>query len=176
MCHLKKLSVDGLFVVIPLVEFRNTPSVRFHVLPENKISRIDSVDRVEHGPNAVSPTIKGDTARYWYYHKAQTDNLLVFLGSRITELYTPRHGKVETIEVTAEWVRHNGELVVEAPAILSWPPCVFHRVSSGENGSLSLNFAVHEPGFSLQDNFDIYDVDTETGQYSIVRQGFLDQK
>ncbi|MBF0458138.1 MAG: hypothetical protein HQK99_09610 [Nitrospirae bacterium] len=176
MCYLEELFVDVLYSIIPLVEFRNTPSVRFHMLPGNIIPRIDSVDRVEHGPNAISPTIKGGSGRYWYYHKAQTDNLLVFLGSRITELYTPKHGKIETIEVTAEWVRRNGELVIEAPAILSWPPGVFHRVSSGQEGSLSLNFAVHNPGFSLEDNFDIYEVDTETGQYSIVRHGFLDQK
>ncbi|QWR78526.1 hypothetical protein [Candidatus Magnetomonas plexicatena] len=173
---MKKLFVDGLYTITPFVEFRNTPSVKFHILPENKIPRIDSVDRVEHGPNAVSPTIKGSTGRYWYYHKAQTDNLLVFLGLRITELYTPKHGKVETIEVTAECIRHNGEVVIDTPAILSWPPGVFHRVSSGQEGSLSLNFAVHEPGFSLEDNFDIYEVDTETGRYSVIRHGFLDQK
>ena len=163
-------------MITPLVEFRNTPSVKFHILPENILSHINSVDRVEHGPNAVSPTIQGSSGRYWYYHKAQTDNLIVFLGSRITELYTPKHGKIETIEVTAQWVKHNGELVIDTPAILSWPPCVFHRVSSGQDGSLSLNLAVHEKGFSLVDNFDIYEVDTETGRYSVIRSGFLDQK
>ncbi|MEO5361550.1 MAG: hypothetical protein H7843_14075 [Nitrospirota bacterium] len=173
---MENLLVEGLYVIIPLVEFRNTPSVRFHLLPENKISHIDSVDRVEHGPNAISPTVQGRTGRYWYYHKAQTDNLLVFLGSRITELYTPGHGKIETFEVTTERITRNGELVIDAPAILSWPPGVFHRVSSGQNGSLSINFAVHESGFSLKDNFDIYEVDIETGQYNVIRHGFLDQK
>ncbi|MCG6553794.1 MAG: hypothetical protein L7F77_15820 [Candidatus Magnetominusculus sp. LBB02] len=172
---MKTLSIEGLFTIIPLVEFRNTPSVKFHTLPEKKIPRIDSVDRVEHGSSAVSPTVAGRTGQFWYYHKAQTDNLLVFLGARTTYLYTPTHGKVETLEVTPDWIKHNGELVIEAPAILSWPPGVFHRVSSGFNGSLSLNFAVHEAGFSLQDNFDIYEVDTETGAFSVVRHGFLDQ-
>ncbi|MBF0517437.1 MAG: hypothetical protein HQK97_10035 [Nitrospirae bacterium] len=173
---MKTLFVDGLFKIIPLVEFRNTPSVKFHILPGNNLPRIDSVDRVEHAPNAISPTIQGASGCYWYYHKAQTDNLLVFLGSRITELYTPRHGKIETFEVTAQWIKHNGQLVIEAPAILCWPQGVFHRVSSGQDGSLSLNFAAHEPGFSIEDNFDIYEVDTETGRYSVARHGFLDQK
>ncbi|MBF0555964.1 MAG: hypothetical protein HQK96_15675 [Nitrospirae bacterium] len=61
---LAKIFVEGLFKIVPLVEFRNTLSVKFHMLPRNKIPCIDSIDRVEHGPNSISPTIKWDARRF----------------------------------------------------------------------------------------------------------------
>ncbi|MBF0343607.1 MAG: hypothetical protein HQL06_05170 [Nitrospirae bacterium] len=173
---MKHVYMDGLFEIIPLHEFRNTPQVRFHMVPVDRIHHVDSIDRVEHGPNAQSPTIKGDPRTLWYYHKAQTDNLLVFLGSRITQLYTPKHGKVEAVEVRADSIKKDGEVIYVGPAILAWPPGVFHRVYSGPDGSLSLNFAIHHTGFSLEDNFDIYEVDIVEATYKVVRHGYADQK
>jgi hypothetical protein len=175
-----RFSDAALYEVIPLKEFRNTPSVRFHMVDMGKFMRVDAIDRVEHGAGAYSPgpvaTPAGAIERPWYYHKAQTDNLIVFTGRRVTELYTPKHGRIETFEVTADRVSLNGEVIFDGPAFLSWPPGVFHRVSSGPEGSLSVNVAVHHAGFSLEDNFDIYDVDMATGQASVVRRGVLDQR
>lgn len=171
-----QMHIEGLYEIIPLREFRNTPQVKFHMAPLQRLPRIDSVDRVEHGPNAQSPTIQGDVRSLWYYHKAQTDNLLVFKGSRVTQLYTPKYGKVEAVEVTADNIKKDGQLLYEGPAMLAWPPGVFHRVCSGPEGSLSLNFAIHHEGFSLEDNFDIYEVDVEGATYRLVRHGHTDQK
>jgi hypothetical protein len=173
-------SEAGLYEVIPLKEFRNTPGVRFHMVDMGRFMRIDAMDRVEHGGGARSPgpveTPAGTCERPWYYHKAQTDNLIVFTGHRVTELYTPKHGRIETFDVTSVGVSLNGEVIFDGPAFLSWPPGVFHRVSSGPEGSLSVNMAVHHAGFSLEDNFDIYEVDIATGEARLVRRGFLDQR
>ncbi|MBF0538336.1 MAG: hypothetical protein HQL03_08810 [Nitrospirae bacterium] len=171
-----QMHIEGLYEIIPLREFRNTPQVRFHMLPLQRLPRIDSVDRVEHGPNAQSPTIEGDYRSLWYYHKAQTDNLLVFKGARITQLYTPKHGRVEAIEVSTDSVKKDGKLIYEGPAMLAWQPGVFHRVYSAAEGSLSLNFAIHHEGFSLEDNFDIYEVDVVSATFRVVRHGHADQK
>ncbi|KJR43164.1 hypothetical protein MCHI_000936 [Candidatus Magnetoovum chiemensis] len=170
------LYVEGLYEIIPLKEFRNTDKVKFHILPTEKISKIDAIDRVEHSKGAISPGRVGDVERPWYCHKAQTDNLLVFKGKRITELYTPKHGKIETFTVTPEYIEKDGNIYFEGPAILSWPPFVFHRVTTSDEGSLSINIAVHLDGFSLKDNFDIYSVDIQTGQSIVIRQGHLDQQ
>ncbi|KJU85090.1 hypothetical protein MBAV_002716, partial [Candidatus Magnetobacterium bavaricum] len=69
-----------------------------------------------------------------------------------------------------------GELIYEGPAMLAWSPGVFHRVCSGAEGSLSLNFAIHHDGFSLEDNFDIYEVDVAGATCRVVRHGYADQK
>jgi hypothetical protein len=61
--------------------------------------------------------------------------------------------------------------------MLVWPCGVFHRiVSCPEQGSSSVNFAVHTYGFDIRTNFNIYDLDTESGQFKVIRAGYLDQK
>ncbi|WP_199221438.1 hypothetical protein [Desulfonatronum sp. SC1] len=52
---------------------------------------------------------------------------------------------------------------------------MFHRITSGPEGSASLNFAVHYDGLDMRTNFNIYDVNTGTGEYSVIREGFRDQ-
>jgi len=49
-------------------------------------------------------------------------------------------------------------------------------VSDAETGSASLNFAVHTPGFDIRTNFSVYDLNTETGEYRVIREGHLDQQ
>lgn len=39
-----------------------------------------------------------------------------------------------------------------------------------------MNFAVHYEGFDIKTNFNIYDLDTETGKFEIIRAGHLDQQ
>ena len=53
---------------------------------------------------------------------------------------------------------------------------VFHRViSDAKLGSASLNLAVHYEGYDIRTNFSIYDLDIETGEYRVIREGHLDQ-
>jgi len=42
-------------------------------------------------------------------------------------------------------------------------------------GSASLNLAVHHDGFDIRTNFSVYDLDPDTGQYRVIREGHLDQ-
>ena len=52
---------------------------------------------------------------------------------------------------------------------------VFHRIKSGPEGSKSLNFAVRYEGFDIRTNFNIYDLDVDSGEYSVAREGHKDQ-
>jgi len=77
-------------------------------------------------------------------------------------------------EGTADAVYHNGEKIHDGAAILGWEPYVFHRVHSPE-GSLSTNYAKRLQGFDIDTNFNIYQLDTESGAYDVARLGALDQ-
>ncbi|MBI5554163.1 MAG: hypothetical protein HY917_05495 [Candidatus Diapherotrites archaeon] len=160
------------FKVTPLKELRQTPNVKFHTLPEMKIH---SVDRVAHGPNAFSPGSVAGVERPWYVHPDQEDNLLVFFGTRYVDLYSPKEKRVISFEVTPQKIVQDGKTVCETPALLSWGQGVFHRVRSGPQGSLSINFAVQAEGYDLDHNFDIYDLDVKSGQMKVIREGHLDQ-
>jgi hypothetical protein len=108
-------------------------------------------------------------------HPYQDDNLMVLYGMRIVDIYTKKHGKIENFIVTPDKIIHNGELVFEGGAMLVWPKGVFHRIISGEDGSASINLATHYDGFNIKNNFNIYELCTETGTFQIIRDGFLDQ-
>lgn len=165
----------GLYKIIELKLFRKTPGVTFDLFPLEAVSHIDSIDRVLHDHNAVSPGPVGDIYQPWYMHTAQEDNLIVLHGKRDVEIFTPEHGKVEHFSVTPEEIYHNGELVFQGGAVLVWPQGVFHRIVSGEGGSASINLAVHNEGFDLKTNFSIYDLDLKTGEYRVIREGHKDQ-
>ncbi|MDY0143097.1 MAG: hypothetical protein RBR97_14505 [Bacteroidales bacterium] len=47
---------------------------------------------------------------------------------------------------------------------------------SGEEGSASINLATHHDMFDIKTNFNIYDLNTETREYKLLREGFKDQK
>lgn len=170
-----ELEVKGLYKVVPLKRFRETKGVRFDILPDTLLNNIAGVDRVIHDGNAVSPGKVGEVERPWYMHKHQGDNLVVLYGERHVDLYSVEHGKVESFVVTADKIYKNGKLITDHPSLLVWPPHVFHRVESKEKGSASLNFAYRECEFNVDDNFSIYDLNTETGEYSVVREGHKDQ-
>jgi hypothetical protein len=170
----RKDFIKGLCFILPLVEIRNTPSVQFHNFPEIVVG-LSAVDRVEHKPGAQSPSIAGDEcARPWYMHPNQEDNLIVFEGRRVVDLYNKEHSKVETFEVFKDKLLHDGEVIHEGPHIFGWPTDVFHRVMSPD-GSLSMNFARHFDGFDIESNFNIYDLNEETGEFKTLRSGHLDQ-
>jgi hypothetical protein len=46
-----------------------------------------------------------------------------------------------------------------------WPAGIFHRIISGEEGSISVNFSTRTEKFDLKDNFNIYNLCTRTGDY-----------
>lgn len=170
------VEVEGLYQVIPLVPLRHTPGVWFDVLPGRLVSQVNAVDRVLHEGGAVSPGPVGKVIRPWYMHPSQEDNLIVLHGTRFVDIYSRQHGKVESFVVTPSQVEHDGEVVHVGACLLLWPRCVFHRIRSCPvEGSASLNFAVHHEGFSVRTNFNVYDLDTDTGADRVIREGHLDQ-
>ena len=168
--------VENLYRVIKLKEFRKTEGVSFDVKVKDMVPKIDAIDRVLHKGAAVSPGPVGEIERPWYMHPHQEDNLLVLKGTRHIEIYTPEHGKVEKFVVSPDYVEHNGERIIDGGGLVVWPTGVFHRIVSEEDGSASVNLATHNEGFDIKTNFNIYDLDTETGEYSLLREGYKDQK
>jgi len=167
--------VPGLYKIIPLKLFRKTPGVSFDVLPKEIVPKVDAVDRVIHSKGALSPGPVGGVALPWYMHPLQDDNLMVLQGIRQVEIYTPTHGKIETFVVTYDAIQQNGVTIYDGAALLVWPRGVFHRIKSGEDGSASVNLATHYEGIDMRTNFNIYDLDTETGKFRVIREGHLDQ-
>jgi mannose-6-phosphate isomerase-like protein (cupin superfamily) len=168
--------IPDFYKVIKLHQFRKTEGVSFDILPMELLPRIDGVDRVIHSYNAVSPGPVNNIERPWYMHPEQDDFLMVLSGTRYVDIYTKEFGKVESFSVTANLVYKGEKLIYEGSVMLIWPRGVFHRIRSGENGSASLNFAVRGEGFDIKTNFNIYDLNTETGEYKVIRKGHLDQK
>jgi hypothetical protein len=167
--------VPGLYRIIALKPFRRTEGVTFDLLPMDFLPVISGIDRVLHRHGAISPGAIAGVERPWYMHPQQEDNLLVLQGRRTVDIYTREHGRVETFVVEPERVSHNGRTVCDFPAMLVWPRRVFHRIASGSDGSISLNFAARDRDCDMKTNFNIFDLDTETGAHTIVREGHLDQ-
>ena len=166
---------NGMFHIIPAKLLRKTPDVTFNNVPV--LPGLDAIDYVLHDANAKSPAIAGrENETFWYMHTHQEDNLLVITGTRLVELYTKENGKVETFEVTKDYVKHNGKVIYEGMCMFGWPKYVFHRVNSGVDGSNSINFAVYDKdGCDLKTNFNIYSLNIETGEHTVQREGFRDQ-
>jgi len=168
--------VQGLYRIIDLKVLRRTPKVWFDVLDVAQISPVAAIDRVLHGPGAISPGRVGPVERPWYMHPSQEDNLMVLHGTRYVEIYTPEHGRIEAFTVTPNRVSMENGKTFDGAVMLVWPRHVFHRIVSCPNeGSASVNLAAHFEGFDIRTNFNIYDLDTATGQYRVIREGHLDQ-
>ena len=52
---------------------------------------------------------------------------------------------------------------------------IFHRIISGEEGSISINFATRTSEFDLNNNFNIFNLNTKTGEYEVIKEGKDDQ-
>jgi len=173
---MKDLEIPGVFHIYPLVVLRQTRGVYFDEVPLEQLSKIDAIDRVIHETGASSPGAVGDVRYPWYLHSHQDDHLLVLHGSRRVDLYKPEHGVLEQVFVTPHRIEKDGEVLFDGPALIKWPRGVFHRViSDSKLGSASLNLAVHYEGYDIRTNFSIYDLDIETGEYRVIREGHLDQ-
>jgi len=167
--------MPSFFRVVALQPFRKTEGVSFDILPKELVPKIDAVDRVIHKKRAVSPGPVGEVAEPWYMHPHQDDNLIVLQGERHVDIYSKAHGRVESFVITPEQIVHGGSLLYDGPALLVWPRGVFHRIKSGANGSASINLATHYQGIDMRTNFNIYDLDTGTGEFRVLRAGHLDQ-
>ena len=67
------------------------------------------------------------------------------------------------------------KLYYDGPAIVVWPAGIFHRIISGVDGSISINFSTRTEKFNIKDNFNIYNLCTETGDYTLLKEGHEDQ-
>lgn len=167
--------VKDLYRIVELIPFRKTEGVTFDLFPMDSVPQINSIDRVLHENGAVSPGPVAGVEKPWYMHPHQEDNLMVLYGKREVDIYTKAHGKIEHFTVYPNKIYKNGELIFEGGAMLVWPTGVFHRIVSAETGSASINLAVHTEGFNIKTNFNIYDLNTETGEYTLIRDGYKDQ-
>lgn len=165
-----------LCTILPLQPLRKTKGVLFDSLPIELLGAMAGGERVIHVPGAQSPGPVGDIVRPWYCHRCQDDHLLVFHGSRMVELYHPNCKRNYSFYVTSQEITVNGDILYSGGAILRWKAGVFHRIiSSIKVGSASINFAKRYEGFDVRHEFDIHDLDIESGKSRVVRDGYLDQ-
>ena len=101
-------------------------------------------------------------------HPGQDDNLMVLQGERFVDIYCPLQKKKHSFIITPDKVYKNDKLYCNQPAMVVWPAGIFHRI-------ISVNFATRTSQFDLSTNFNIYDLNTETGEYHVIRDGALDQ-
>ena len=167
--------MSNLYRLIPLRIIRRTYGVSFDEIVHSDIPRIHGIDRVIHLANSISPGPIEDVKRPWYMHTNQDDNLLVLQGTRYIDIYNPKDKQSASFIITPDKVYKNEKLYYNGPAMVVWPAGIFHRIISGSEGSISVNFASRNYGFNLKDNFNIYDLNKDTGEYKLLKQGIDDQ-
>ena len=126
--------------------FRRTPAVRFF---DVSVPRSNATDYVVHTGAAVSPPNDEDDNWQWYLHRYQDDNLLVVSGGRTFWL----------LNLAWDQPLHRLRLVREG-TVLRIPRNTFHRSISDPDGSVVVNQAVRDPGFSFKQEFRIYNTRT----------------
>jgi hypothetical protein len=167
--------MSNLYRLIPLRILRRTYGVSFDEIVPSDIPRIHGIDRVIHLANSISPGPIEDVKRPWYMHTNQDDNLLVLQGTRYIDIYNPKDKQGASFIITPDKVYKNEKLYYNGPAMVVWPAGIFHRIISGSEGSISVNFASRNYGFNLKDNFNIYDLNQNTCEYKLLKQGIDDQ-
>ena len=108
-------------------------------------------------------------------HSGQDDNLLVLQGTRYIDIYCPKRKERASFIVTPDRIYKNDKLYYDGSAMVVWPAGIFHRIISGDEGSIRINFATRTNKFNLDDNFNIYNLDTNTGNYNVIKNGVEDQ-
>ena len=169
----------SLYRLIPLRMLRRTNGVIFDEMVPSDIPKIDGIDKVIHGPNSISPGPVEDSTppcnRPWYMHTGQDDNLLVLQGTRYIDIFSPITKEKASFIVTPDKIYKNDKLYYDGSAMIVWPAGIFHRIISGEEGSISVNFSTRNSKFDLKDNFNIYNLNTYTGEYHVIKDGAEDQ-
>lgn len=159
---------------IPLSKLRETPKAKFFYVPDLIEEGISSIQRVSHEPGALSPSIEGEEQdQLWYMHPHQEDNMMVMAGERIVHLYTKEHGE-QVFEASANKLTHNGKVLIDEAYVFGWYTNVFHRPNSPK-GSEAIFMTHHTQGFNFDTEFNIYSLNIETSEYSVAREGHLDQ-
>ena len=164
-----------MYRIIPLRVLRRTSGVKFDEIVPSDIPKIDGIDRVIHGPNSISPGPIHNIKRPWYMHKYQDDNLMVLQGTRFVDIYCPLLKNKASFIITPDKIYKNNKLYCDYPAMIVWSAGIFHRIISGPEGSISVNFATRHENYNINDNFNIYDLDLETGKYKVIKDGYKDQ-
>ena len=171
--------MNTLYRLIPLRTLRRTSGVKFDEIVPSDIPKIHGIDRVIHGPNSISPgpieDITPPIKRPWYMHSGQDDNLIVLQGTRYVDIYNPKTKDGASFIISPDKIYKNDKLYYDGPAMVVWPAGIFHRIISGSEGSISMNFATRTNKFNLDDNFNIYSLDKKTGNYSLLKDGSEDQ-
>lgn len=164
-----------MYRIIPLRTLRRTRGVLFDEIVPSDIPKISGIDRVIHKSNSISPGPIGNVKRPWYMHPGQDDNLMVLQGTRYVDIFSTETKKKASFVITPEKIWKNGKLYCDYPAMIVWPCGIFHRIISGEEGSISVNFATRNKKFDIKDNFNIYNLDMNTGNYTLLKKGIEDQ-
>ena len=168
-----------MYRIIPLRVLRRTTGVMFDEMVPSDIPKISGIDRVIHGPNSISPGPVEDSPvpvkRPWYMHPGQDDNLLVLQGTRYVDIFDPYTLNKVSFIITPDKIYKNDKLYYDGPAMVVWPAGIFHRIISGVEGSISVNFSTRTKDFSLEDNFNVYNLCTTTGEYKLLKEGHEDQ-
>lgn len=168
-----------MYRLIPLRMLRRTSGVKFDEMVPSDIPKIHGIDRVIHGSNSISPGPIEDCVppvkRPWYMHKGQDDNLMVLQGTRYVDIYCTKQKQKASFIITPDRVYKNDKLYYDGSAMVVWPAGIFHRIISGEEGSISINFSTRTKDFDLNNNFNIYDLNVYSGEYRLIRDGSDDQ-
>lgn len=168
-----------LYRLFPMRILRRTTGVKFDEMVPSDIPKIHGIDRVIHGPNSISPGPVEDSTvpvkRPWYMHPGQDDNLMVLQGTRYVDIFNPNTKEKASFIITPEKVYKNDKLYYDGPAMVVWPAGIFHRIISGDEGSISINFATRTSKFDINDNFNIYDLNPYTGEHRVIKHGDEDQ-
>lgn len=168
-----------LYRLFPMRILRRTSGVKFDEMVPSDIPKIHGIDRVIHGPNSISPGPVEDSTvpvkRPWYMHSGQDDNLMVLQGTRYVDIFNPNTKEKASFIITPEKIYKNDKLYYDGPAMVVWPAGIFHRIISGDEGSISINFATRTSNFNINDNFNIYDLNTYTGEHRVIKHGDEDQ-
>ena len=168
-----------MYRLIPLRLLRRTSGVKFDEMVPSDIPKIDGIDRVVHAANSISPGPVEDSTppchRPWYMHPGQDDNLMVLQGTRYIDIYCPKRKEKASFIVTPDKVYKNDKLYYDGSAMIVWPSGIFHRIISGDEGSISINFSTRTNQFDLDNNFNIYSLNTNSGDYHVIKDGIEDQ-
>lgn len=168
-----------MYRLIPMRVLRRTTGVKFDEMVPSDIPVIHGIDRVIHAPNSISPGPVEDCTppvkRPWYMHPGQDDNLMVVQGTRYVDIYDPKIKQKASFIVTPDKIYKNNKLYYDGPALVVWPAGIFHRIISGEEGSISINFSTRTNDFDLKTNFNVYDLCLMTGKYNLIKDGEDDQ-
>tara|TARA_B100000927_G_scaffold128744_1_gene103702 strand:+ start:169 stop:741 length:573 start_codon:yes stop_codon:yes gene_type:complete len=168
-----------LYRLIPLRVLRRTSGVKFDEIVPSDLPLISGLDRVIHTPNSISPApvtdITPPVKRPWYMHTGQDDNLMVLQGTRYVDVFNPNTKEKASFIISPDKVYKNEKLYFDGPAMIVWPAGIFHRIVSGDEGSISINISTRNKNFNLEDNFNIYDLNIYSGEYTVLKEGNEDQ-